>query len=155
MIGIPLRLDDGRLAQLRLDWNRVEALSAALGPSWDTALQEAFERFDASTVAIALGIMAELPPDEIMEASPPWLHAKEAAVAAYSVFMTGARSFQEAQQAKEAVEGGAAPLPPSTSSSGAGRRLIERVWRRTSSGPARSTRSPSGSAPAPVPTASI
>lgn len=153
MIGIPLRLGE-RCVQLRLDWSKVEALCAALGPNFDTALNEAFESFDASTVAIALGILAEVPPDEIMAASPPWIHAREAFMAAYSVFMTGLSSFQEAQRQQEEAARGDAPLPPSTSSLGAAARRIVQAWRRASLPGARSTRSPSGSAPGSALTAS-
>ena len=54
----PLRLPDGRVVKLAMDYQAVGALIGRLGDRWEIELGKAFDKYDCPTVCDVLQILA-------------------------------------------------------------------------------------------------
>lgn len=140
---VPLEIGD-KTAVIHLNWNCVGHLVALLGPEWDTALDEAFRKWDVETIAAVTAAATGLDKQEIMDASPPWVTLREAFNTAYYLFILGVPDPASQNEKEEEATETARPLDdgrPSRSWSTLGMQRLKRIW----------TRKPSGRALSPKP----
>lgn len=154
--AVPLQLGE-RTVTLRLDWRTSAALIEEIGPNWGAKLRSACMLVEQSPdsidqVAKIISILCrredpDVTPEMVMDASPPLVPVADALGAVHRLFYWGHPGLQEDEDETEEEAKGDRPLATRTSWSRFGGQVLERVFRRGSSGSFPASKHSNGSVP--------